>query len=190
MPFQNMFSSLRTMQEQMQQMFGGMVNNPGGPGAGAGTGRSGPLNGWPFSGMNGDWGSWLQNMGMNPGGMGGIPSQSQSSGSIPVDVYETGEEVIVIAEIPGLNSARDVTLSVFAEEIIISGKIDRPYSQSGTMRATERFSGSFERRVDLPVRVKRSGARARYQSGLLEIRLAKSGYQSGDKSASVPIDFR
>ncbi|QSO45807.1 Hsp20/alpha crystallin family protein [Alicyclobacillus mengziensis] len=190
-PFQNMYPNLRTFQEQLTKMFGGGFGfgGPGGIGGsgktGAGSDSSGPFGNWPFAGgMPGNWTDLIANMaGTGNGAFSG-------SGDIPVDVYEYGDGLMVVAEIPGLTDAHDVTLNVSPEQLVISGKIERGYSQSGgTLHVSERRIGSFERSIDLPIRVKRSGARARYQNGLLEVHLLKSARPQTDPGSSIPIDF-
>ncbi|QSO53370.1 Hsp20/alpha crystallin family protein [Alicyclobacillus curvatus] len=190
-PFQNMYPNLRALQEQFSKMFGGDFGGMGGSqgagnsGSGSSGGSAGPFGSWPFSsGMPGTWTDLMANM----AGTGNVPT---TTNAIPVDIYEYADGLMVVAEIPGLTDARDVTLNVSPDQLVISGKNERGYSQSGgTLHVSERRIGSFERSIDLPIRIKRNGARARYQNGLLEIYLQKSARPQTEPGATIPIDFQ
>lgn len=187
-PFQGMYPDPRKIQEQILKMFGnngfanGFMNGAGMPGQEGGS-QSAQQNGWPFGGMNGNWTDWLSQM--------GVPfHQNGESSSVPIDIYESGEHVIVVAEIPGIDDARDVHLSVSSDQLEIRGQVERSYGQTGgTLHVSERHIGQFERVVNLPVRVKRTGVRAKYKNGLLTISLVKSGRSGAGEQSSVSVDF-
>jgi len=109
-----------------------------------------------------------------------------------VDLYQTRHEVVAVFEVPGLESAADVRLTVKPETITIAGDIERQVAvEKDRLHLSERFSGSFSRTVTLPARVRPSQTRARCRNGLLEVRMNKEGRPGGRRrGADVPIMFR
>ena len=90
-----------------------------------------------------------------------------------VDVYETDDEVVVVAEISGI-SEEEVEIVVDGKVLVLSGErkpgIGRPgrlYSQM------EICHGPFRRELLLPAEVNPDEARAGYAQGMLEIVLPK-----------------
>ena len=90
-----------------------------------------------------------------------------------VDVYQTEDDVIVKAEIPGV-SKEDLNVYVDDNSIRLSGKSkrDNEYRDEDVYR-TERFYGSFSRTIPLPVEVKSEQAKAEYRDGILSIFVPK-----------------
>lgn len=90
-----------------------------------------------------------------------------------VDVYETNENVVVKAEIPGV-SKEDLNVYVDENSIRLSGqtKRDTEYKDENAYR-TERFYGSFSRTIPLPVEVKSEQAKAEYKDGILSVTVPK-----------------
>jgi HSP20 family protein len=110
-----------------------------------------------------------------------------------IDIYQTRQEVVAVAELPGLISEKDVQITVKPESLTISGSLEGRFSNFREDRffLNERFRGSFERTVTLPVRVRPQQARALYKNGLLEIRIIKDVRKGTERSPghSVPIHF-
>jgi HSP20 family molecular chaperone IbpA len=67
----------------------------------------------------------------------------------PADVRETDDEVIVTAEIPGLEE-KDFELSLTAEALTIRGEKRREHEEKGSVHRFERSYGAFERTLPLP----------------------------------------
>jgi len=90
-----------------------------------------------------------------------------------VDVYETNDEVVVKAEIPGV-SKEDLNIYVDENSVRLSGqtKKDTEYKDENAYRV-ERFFGSFSRTIPLPAKVKSEMAKASYQDGILSVTAPK-----------------
>lgn len=69
----------------------------------------------------------------------------------PVDLFETAEELILVAALPGVRAA-DVDLLVGGRELVIIGTAARPAAAARPLRVhrMELPHGRFERRVALP----------------------------------------
>jgi len=91
----------------------------------------------------------------------------------PVDVYETRDDLVVTAELPGVKE-KDVHLSIMGDVLTLKG--ERPAVgevKEENYHRIERWSGPFERQIQLPIPVQADRVRATYRDGILEIRLPK-----------------
>ena len=91
----------------------------------------------------------------------------------PMDMNETPEEIIVLAEIPGVDKD-DLDVEISSKALRIRGnRFARHCSDNATYRLAEIQYGRFERILFLPAPIDPEVVSASYQNGLLEIRLAK-----------------
>ncbi|MCI0182760.1 MAG: Hsp20/alpha crystallin family protein [Acidibacillus sp.] len=164
--------------------------------SGQGGDRSGTMPGGP-TGSPGQMGM----PGMPGGGFpfgamgGGAPGQSPSgpapsSGSPRIDMIQTRHELIVIAELPGVQTG-DVKISVLPDRLRLSGQIKRPYTPAvdDQLILSELGRGDFSRDIPLPIRVKTERIRANYKQGYLEVRMFKEDTQEAWKGHEIPIRF-
>jgi len=91
----------------------------------------------------------------------------------PVNMYDSGKELMIRAEVPGL-SDKDIHISGNQDTLTISGerKVELPegYSVHRQERADVKFSRSF----DLPCSVDLEKASASVKNGLLTVTLPKT----------------
>ena len=90
-----------------------------------------------------------------------------------VDMYETKDDLVVTAELPGLNE-KDINLSINGDMLSIRG--ERYWNQEtkqDTYYRTERWFGKFERTLPLPMPVQSDKVTARYRDGVLTVKLPK-----------------
>ncbi len=107
--------------------------------------------------------------------------------SVRVDVREKQNEVVVAAEIPGLEKKDDVSITVHDNHLHLSGKIERTGEQKDeNVHRMERYYGQFSRTIPLPTSVDETGAKASYKNGVLEIRIPKAHKQVGHQ---IDVDF-
>ncbi|HET8575600.1 MAG TPA: Hsp20/alpha crystallin family protein [Methylomirabilota bacterium] len=91
-----------------------------------------------------------------------------------VDMYETRDELVVEAELPGL-SEKDIHLSITRDMLTLRG--ERQWSQEAKQEGLyrgERWFGKFERTVPLPVPVQADKVKAQYRDGVLTVKLPKT----------------
>jgi HSP20 family protein len=96
-------------------------------------------------------------------------------GFVPkVDVKEEGGNVVVSAELPGLDQ-KDIDVTVTSDSVRISGekKHEEKQEEKGYYRHETSY-GSFERIIDLPTEVNEDKAEAEFNKGILTIKLPKS----------------
>ncbi|MDI6631047.1 MAG: Hsp20/alpha crystallin family protein [Thermoanaerobacteraceae bacterium] len=91
-----------------------------------------------------------------------------------VDVYEKDDEVIVKADLPGVNK-KNVRILVSNEEVTIQGETKREEEvKEKNFYRSERVYGSFSRTIPLPVPVEREKAKASFKDGVLQIVVPKA----------------
>jgi HSP20 family protein len=90
-----------------------------------------------------------------------------------VDIDETGKEMVITAELPGV-SDKDVEVSLAGDVLTIKGeKKSEKEHNNGDSTYVERRFGSFSRSVRLPFEVKDGQVDARFKDGVLTINLPK-----------------
>ncbi|MBW1981750.1 MAG: Hsp20/alpha crystallin family protein [Deltaproteobacteria bacterium] len=90
------------------------------------------------------------------------------------DVSETEEDVIVRAELPGMNS-KDIDISLTGDVLTIRGEKKRESEDKReNYHRKERTYGVFMRSFRLPVEVKNDAVDANYKDGVLTITLPKA----------------
>ena len=91
-----------------------------------------------------------------------------------VDVFETADEIIVKAELPGLD-IKDIFVYLSGENLLIKGeKKEEKESEEGKYHTRERRFGWYVRSMTLPARIDAENVTASLKKGLLEIRLPKA----------------
>mgnify|MGYP003577170210 CR=1 FL=1 len=90
-----------------------------------------------------------------------------------IDVCETDDEVLVAAEVPGLEE-KDFELALTHEALTIRGEKRREHEEKGSVHRFERSYGAFERTVPLPCEVEADKASATYRNGVLNVTLPKA----------------
>lgn len=103
-------------------------------------------------------------------------------GEFRVDVREHDDEVMIVADLPGVDK-EDVSVSLVNPntlEISCERKMDKEEKDEGYY-VRERMYGSMSRLVMLPHDVTEKGATASFKNGVLEIRMKKSKEERGSR---------
>lgn len=90
-----------------------------------------------------------------------------------LNVWGNGENVVVTAELPGLES-EDIDISVVNNQLTIKGerKGDAP-AEDAICHRCERAGGEFMRTVRLPFMVENEKIAARYENGVLTVTMPR-----------------
>ncbi len=90
-----------------------------------------------------------------------------------VDIYETEEEIVIIADLAGIKK-KDIQVTLNKDLLTISGKRhDWPSSQRTCFYQLEIEYGPFQRTFKLPVSIEEDAVNATYSDGFLKITLPK-----------------
>jgi len=90
-----------------------------------------------------------------------------------VDMYETRNEVVISAELPGINE-KDIHLSITGDLLTIQGvRHGSDEVKDGSHYRRERWFGKFERTLALPMPVETGQVKATYRDGVLTVKLPK-----------------
>lgn len=90
----------------------------------------------------------------------------------PVDVYETSDNYILEAELPGYQES-DLELHVENHTLHLSSKRRMPRHEQNSYLIKERAYVPFERTFSLPEHVDESAIKANFANGLLTIEMPK-----------------
>jgi len=104
----------------------------------------------------------------------GMPHFPRTSREVPfIDLYETEDNLIIKAEIPGLNP-EDLDISITDDLLTIKGEMKQEFVQeSENYHRMERSYGSFSRSLQLPCRVMIEDVEATYREGMVTIIMPK-----------------
>lgn len=102
----------------------------------------------------------------------GSPTNGTAFSHLPVDVYETANEFVVQAALPGMR-AEDLNLTWEDRHLVLSGEL-RPTEQGATYYVRERRFGRFQRMISLPAPVQADQVDATLENGILTVRVPKA----------------
>jgi HSP20 family protein len=96
-----------------------------------------------------------------------------AEGSLSVDMYETPEEIVVKAAVPGVKP-EDIDISVTGDMLTIKGETkSEEKSEKAAYVCQEWHYGAFARSVALPSAVQAEKAEASFEHGVLTLKLPK-----------------
>jgi HSP20 family protein len=97
--------------------------------------------------------------------------------NLPLDVYASDGEVIVIAAVPGIEPDQ-IELTINQNTVTIRGELRNVASSEDARNATwylhELAHGKFQRSLTLPIEVDAAKADATFEHGILKLRLPKA----------------
>lgn len=103
------------------------------------------------------------------------------------DVIERDGALIVHAELPGVDR-EDIEVTVSGDELIVRGeKREEKKEEKKGRTYSERFFGSFERRLSIPEGVDTSTIEATLKDGVLEVRVPLPQAQKAEPAKKVEI---
>ena len=115
---------------------------------------------------------WL---GAGPSGGGAYP---------PVNVFRKGDDLVIVAEVPGVQKS-DLQIQVKDRTIRIAGRKAVGYGEAASVHRRERLDGYFDRTVALPVEIDTDRARAECRDGILALYLPRA---ERDKPKTIAVN--
>ncbi len=94
--------------------------------------------------------------------------------TVPVDMYQTENEVVVKTALPGIKPA-DVEVTITGDTLIIKGenKVEEKVKREDYIYQEHRY-GTFRRTVTLPGGLETNKAEANFENGILSLTIPKS----------------
>ena len=111
---------------------------------------------------------------VRPAGAASGQLAGRTTRSLPLDVYQTDNEVVIKASVPGARP-QNVEISIQGDTVAIRGEIE---AESGVEEDAylhrERPWGSFSRQIVIPIPLEAEKAEARYSDGVLTLTIPKA----------------
>ena len=145
----------------------------------------------PFSALRAEMDSLFDSF------MGGLPAFSGMFGTsggrgftlTPHNVRETDKEIVVEAELPGINE-KDISLALQDGVLTIRGEKKHEHDEEKeNYRMMERRYGSFQRSLRLPDTVDEDKVEASFDNGVLKVSVPRRPEAIG-KQRTIPITKR
>lgn len=104
-----------------------------------------------------------------------------------VDIYETSDRVVVMADLPGVER-EDIELRIESNTLILSGerRMKKNVDEDNYHRV-ERGHGTFHRSFTLPTTIDQDRIRAEHRNGILEVSLPKT---EGGQPKTISVQVR
>ncbi len=103
----------------------------------------------------------------------------------PLDISETDQEILVKAELPGVDP-KEIEVNITGSNLSIKGeKREEREEKTENMHRVERSFGHFSRSITLPCEVKEDKIEASFKNGVLNLKLPKT---ESSKKRSIKID--
>jgi HSP20 family protein len=105
---------------------------------------------------------------------------------LKVEEFAEGREVVIRAELPGVDPDRDIDINVVNGNLVIRAERRHEETQEGRdYRRSEIRYGAFSRTLPLPPAAKVEDIKATYHDGILEVRAPIQ--DSASTTSKVPI---
>ncbi len=116
-----------------------------------------------------------------------VRTARESAATIKVDVTESNGGYVVLADVPGVNRD-DIQVTIEGDKVTISAEAKKPSEvkdedakNGDRLLRSERHQGARYRSFVLPVELDESTSEAKYENGVLELKLAKKPALTGRK---------
>ena len=102
----------------------------------------------------------------------------------PINVFRKGEDLVAVAEVPGIEK-KNIEVQVRGNVVRIAGSKALNYGEKVSIHRRERLAGQFDRAVSLPVEIDADRVRAECHNGVLAVYLPRA---ERDKPKSIKVD--
>ncbi|GAA4880539.1 Hsp20/alpha crystallin family protein [Actinomycetospora straminea] len=108
---------------------------------------------------------------------------------IKVDEYREDGDLVIKAEIPGIDPEKDLRLTI--DNGILDLRAERRITEDTEDKGYHRHElryGTFARRLPLPEGVDPAGVTASYTDGMLSVRIPMPALEKGPEPTTIPIE--
>jgi HSP20 family protein len=114
---------------------------------------------------------------VRPSYRGGNGDDGVAMARMPIDLYETDEELILKARLPGVNP-EDVDITINGEELIVKAELRSDAAldeaKNWSWYRHELYHGALGRRITLPTQINADSVEATFRNGELTLVLPKA----------------
>jgi HSP20 family protein len=110
-------------------------------------------------------------------------STSGAGGFPPLNLFSKGDDIVIVAEAPGLKKD-ELDIQVRGRTIRIAGAKTVAYGERASLHRRERTTGRFSRSLNLPVEIDADQIKAEDRDGVLAIYLPRA---ERDKPRAIKI---
>ena len=114
---------------------------------------------------------WLD---AGPSGHGSFP---------PMNVFRKGDDIVIIAEVPGVKKD-DLRIEAKGNTLRIAGSKAAGVDAKASVHRLERRGGTFDRAIELPIQIHADGIKAECRDGILALSVPRAEH---DKPRSISI---
>ncbi len=101
----------------------------------------------------------------------------------PINVFRSGDDFTLIAEVPGVKKA-DIEVQVKGRTVRLSGTKQADYPKGASLHRRERQAGRFDRTLSLPVDIEADKVKAECRDGVLKLTLPRA---ERDKPRTIQV---
>lgn len=94
-------------------------------------------------------------------------------GALPLDLYETTDDIVVRAPVPGIKN-ENLNIQLHDGRLIIDAQVPENKVENATYHYRELWSGQYHRELSLPVPVNTDKIEATLENGVLTLRIPKA----------------
>ena len=98
---------------------------------------------------------------------------SGGGGYPPINVFRKGEDLVAVAEVPGIEK-KDIEVQVRGNVVRIAGSKTLNYGDKASIHRRERLAGRFDRAISLPVEIDAERVKAECHDGVLAVYLPRA----------------
>ncbi|WIM09325.1 Hsp20/alpha crystallin family protein [Enhydrobacter sp.] len=102
----------------------------------------------------------------------------------PLNVFRKDQDIVVIAEVPGVRKS-DLQLEIKGNAIRIAGTKQAGPEEKASVHRRERRSGRFDRTITLPIEIDADAVKAECRDGILALFLPRAEH---DKPRAITIN--
>jgi HSP20 family protein len=104
--------------------------------------------------------------------------------TIKMDVTETENGYLVQSEIPGVKK-EDIDVAIEGNQVTITAEVKREWEkkEGDRLLRSERYFGNIYRSFTLPAELDESACKAKYENGVLELKLVQKATAPGKRLA-------
>lgn len=102
----------------------------------------------------------------------------------PINIFRKGDNVVAIAEVPGISKS-DLEIRVLGKTVRIAGRKAVEYGDRASLHRRERLAGHFDRAFTIPFEIEADQVRAECRDGMLALYLPRA---ERDKPKAIAVN--